>query len=259
MQTQKKLSDPTRWKFTGDTYFIATRKEMEEMFEHPMHKDFPKDELCRALDNTVIIADMCNFDLEVGKTYLPKVQIPIEDKEFFKFHEKKGGNINQNYLRYLSIKSLKNKGLTSKEYRDRLDMELDVINSMGFTDYFLIYEDICRYCREADIPVGPGRGCAVENEIVQLSNGEKKYIQDVKHGDIVVGHDEKPHKVLFTYEYDCDEEVVTLSTEDDNSLTMTKDHKVYAIKKEDFEKGIRQPSWYPMDELNEGDYLVELD
>lgn len=257
MQTQKKLKDP-HWKFTGDTYYIATRKEMEEMFEHPMHADFPKDELCRALDNTVIIADMCNFDLEVGKIYLPKVQIPIEDKEFFKFHEKKGGNINQNYLRYLSIKSLKSKGLTSKEYRDRLDMELDVINSMGFTDYFLIYEDICRYCREADIPVGPGRGCFVPDSKVQLANGEIKEIKDIENGDIIIGHDEKPNKVLFTYEYDCNEKITELEI-GDKKISCTNDHKIYAIKEKDFNNGIREPKWYSASELVEGDYICELD
>ena len=258
MQTQKKLKEP-HWKFTGDTYYIASRKDMEEMFDHPMHKDFPKDELCKALDNTVIIADMCNFDLEIGKTYLPKVQIPIEDKEFFKFHEKKGGNINQNYLRYLSIKSLKNKGLTSKEYRDRLDMELKVINSMGFTDYFLIYEDICRYCKEADIPVGPGRGCFPPNNIVQLADGTKKYIQDVQLNDVVIGHDGVPNKVLLTYEYDCDEEIIDFEIENNKKINCTRDHKIFAIKEKDFNNGIREPKWYKADELTEGDYIVELD
>lgn len=159
MQTQKKLSDPNRWKFTGDTYFVASRKEMEEMFEHPMHKDFPKDKLKEALDNTVIIADMCNFELEVGKVYLPEVQIPIDDKEFIEYNNKVGGNVNQNYMRYLCEKRMKELDLYDKqEYRDRLEMEIKVIDSMNFTDYFIIYQDICRYCREANIPVGPGRG-----------------------------------------------------------------------------------------------------
>ena len=40
---------------------------------------------------------------------------------------------------------------------------------------------------------------------------------------------------------------------------MTKDHKIYAIKKEDWDKGMREPQWYAMDELNEGDYIAELD
>lgn len=155
MQTQKKLSDPNRWKFTGDTYFVASRKEMEEMFDHPMHKDFPKDKLKEALDNTVVIAEMCNFDLEVGKVYLPEVQIPINDEEFIEYNNKVGGNINQNYLRYLCEKRLKEIGLYGKkEYMDRLNMEIEVINSMNFTDYFLIYYDICDYCRKAHIPVG---------------------------------------------------------------------------------------------------------
>ena len=43
------------------------------------------------------------------------------------------------------------------------------------------------------------------------------------------------------------------------NLKLTKDHKVYAIKKEDFENGIRKPKWYKIDELNENDYIAELE
>lgn len=259
MQSGRLLSDPNRWKFPGDTFFIASRKDMEEMFNCNGHETFPKDELKKALDNTVKIANACSFDLKLDTHYLPNINIPIDDIKFKTWHDKKGGNINENYLRYLCIKELKQKGLTDKVYKDRLEHELKVINEMGFNDYFLIYYDIMDYCRKAKIPYGPGRGCAIENEIVQLADGTKKYIQDVKYGDIIKGHTEEENKVLLTYEYDCDEEVVTLSMENNKSFTMTKDHKVYAIKKEDFEKGIRQPQWYSMDELNEGDFMAELD
>lgn len=259
MQSGRLLSDPNRWKFPGDTFFIASRKDMEEMFNCNGHETFPKDELKKALDNTVKIANACEFDLKLDTHYLPSINVPIEDVQFKNWHDKKGGNINENYLRYLCIKELKQKGLTDKVYKDRLDHELKVINEMGFTDYFLIYYDIVDYCKKEKIPYGVGRGCHLPDNIVQLADGTKKVIQDVKSGDIVVGHEEVPNEVLFTYEYDCDEEVVEVEMANNKSLSMTKDHKVYAIKKEDFDKGIREPSWYAIDELDEGDYIAELD
>ncbi len=52
---------------------------------------------------------------------------------------------------------------------------------------------------------------------------------------------------------------MNLNVEGNKNIECTKDHKIYAIKKEDFEKGIRKPQWYKADELNEGDYIAELD
>ena len=138
-------------------------------------------------------------------------------------------------------------------------MEIKTIIDMDFVDYFLIYEDIMRFCRENDIPVGPGRGCHLPDSIVNLADGQKKKIVDVKIGDTVIGHDEKIHNVMKTFEYDCKEEITKLTTENDKKLELTKDHKIYAIKKEDWDKGIREPKWYEADELDGGDYIAELE
>lgn len=265
VQSGKLLSDPNRWTFPGDTFYIASREQMEGMFNCNGHETLPKDSIKEALDNTVRLANSCEFDLELGKHYLPSINIPIENEEFINWHKGKNNGqmnnetVNFDYLRYLCIKELKQKKMVDKEYRDRLEHELNVINDMGFNDYFLIYYDIMKYCREANIPYGPGRGCARKGETVELIDGTLKKIEDFQGKEIVRGHDEKDHKVLWTYKYDCDEEIVTLETENNKSITMTKDHKVYAIKKEDWDKGIRIPQWYPMDELNEGDYFAELD
>jgi DNA polymerase-3 subunit alpha len=153
VQSQKTISDPNRWKFVGDTYFVASRKEVEEMFDCNGHEVFPKDELEKALDNTVKIAMTCEFELETDKHYLPNISIPIDDQKFLNWHKKSGKtDINANYLRYLCILGLKKKGLTDQIYKDRLDYELEVINNMGFNDYFLIYYDIMDFCRKEQVP-----------------------------------------------------------------------------------------------------------
>ena len=146
-----------------------------------------------------------------------------------------------------------------KEYRDRINMELDVIKDMGFVDYFLIYEDIIRYCKEADIPVGPGRGCFTPDNIVKLANNKKKLINEIKKGDKVKGHTEEEKEVLTTFEYDCDEEITNLQTDNGKQIKCTKDHKIFAIKEEDWNKGIRKPQWYSADELKEGDLIADLE
>ena len=50
-----------------------------------------------------------------------------------------------------------------------------------------------------------------------------------------------------------------LLTDNGKRINCTNDHKIYAIKKEDWEKGIRIPNWYAADELDEGDLIAELD
>ena len=56
---------------------------------------------------------------------------------------------------------LAQKGLTSKEYQDRLDQELAVIHDMGFDDYFLVVWDLLRFGRSNGYYMGMGRGSAV--------------------------------------------------------------------------------------------------
>ena len=261
MQTQRLYDDPTRWRFKGDTYYIMNSDQMREAFTWKEHNLFPKDALEEAIKNTAKIADKCNFQLKTGKAYLPKVNIDLSNnKEFMKYNEAhKENSINENYIKYLCIKGLKEKGLTSKEYRDRINMELDVIKDMGFVDYFLIYEDIIRYCKEADISVGPGRGCFTPDNLVRLANNKKKLINEIKKGDKVKGHTEEEKEVLTTFEYDCDEEITNLQTDNGKQIKCTKDHKIFAIKEEDWNKGIRKPQWYSADELKEGDLIADLE
>lgn len=86
------------------------------------------------------------------------------------FYQKRGHllsypSITSSYelLKELSIKGLKEKGLNNPQYQDRLFYELDIIDKMGYSDYFLIVQDYVNYAKENDIPVGPGRGSAASS------------------------------------------------------------------------------------------------
>lgn len=101
------------------------------------------------LDATEEIARKCNVQMALKKSDLPHF-------------ENKLGIDSKSYLIKLCkaglLKRLNNR--VSEEYASRLEYELSVINSMGFTDYFLIVWDFIRYARSQDIYVGPGRGSA---------------------------------------------------------------------------------------------------
>ena len=105
----------------------------------------------QATANTRKIADMCNVDLKIkekkANPILPYFEIP------------KGFNSPDDYLRYLAQQGLAKRYETiTQEMQERVDYELDVIISKGFTGYFLIVWDFIRYAHENGVPVGPGRG-----------------------------------------------------------------------------------------------------
>ena len=144
LQTGKTLSDPTRMKFDTDQLYVKSTEEIA-----PAFAEFPG-----AVDNTCRIADSCELDLPLNKTYLPQYRIP------------EGFTDRESYLESLALAGLKARlkerpsRVAPGVYEQRLREELIVICSMGFAGYFLIVWDIIRFARSRGIPVGPGRGSA---------------------------------------------------------------------------------------------------
>jgi DNA polymerase-3 subunit alpha len=133
-----KLQDEDREKLGSDQYYLKSSAEMAETLS-----DYPE-----ALENTLTIARRCKVDIELNKTYLPK--FPVEN-----------GKTADQYLEELCFEGLtKRCSSPSKEYRERLYYELDIIKKMKFSDYFLIVWDFIKYAREKGILIGPGRGSA---------------------------------------------------------------------------------------------------
>lgn len=257
------MKDPNRWKFTGDTYYVMSREEIESSFKRNGHEILDQKVIELAIDTSVEIANKCNVNLTWNQHFLPKIKEPSDEIYENKVKKAKMKNPNfipnsETFLKHLCQEGLKSKNKTSKEYLDRLNYELSVINNMGFPDYFLIVWDIMKFCNDNKIAVGPGRGCWVGDMVVMTKNRGQVKIKDVQVGDLVVGHEEIIRKVIKTFEYDCNEEIVSLNI-GEKLLDCTKDHKIFAIKKEDFDKGIREPKWYKADELKEEDYVAELD
>ena len=141
MQTGKTLNSPDRMKMDTDTLYVRSPEEMAEMFASTPE----------ALTNTSLIAERCQVELEFGKLSLPHF-------------ETEAGETSVDMLRRLCMEGLDRRmearktGIPREDYLGRIDYELDVINSMGYTDYYLIVWDFIRYAREQGIMVGPGRG-----------------------------------------------------------------------------------------------------
>lgn len=139
IQTGKNLSDENRMKFETDEFYVKSEEEMREIFSF----------VPEALENTQKIADMCNFEFEFHKKLLPQFDVPE-------------GYTKTEYLEELCRKGLKERygENVGEDVVKRLEYELGVINSMGFTDYFLIVSDFVGYAKRNGIFVGPGRGSA---------------------------------------------------------------------------------------------------
>ena len=144
LQTGKTVSDPNRMKFDTDQLYVKSTEEIA-----PAFAEFPG-----AVTNTCRIADHCDLDLPLNKTYLPQYRVPDGFKD------------RESYLEHLALAGLKERlkerpsRVASAVYDQRLREELMVICSMGFAGYFLIVWDIIRFARSKGIPVGPGRGSA---------------------------------------------------------------------------------------------------
>lgn len=103
------------------------------------------------------ITDLCNVEIEFNKNLMPK-------------YENSDGLDSFSYLKKKCIEGLKYRfGSTVKEaYITRLKYELDIINKMGFCEYFLIVQDYVRYAKDSNIIVGSGRGSAVGSLVAYL-------------------------------------------------------------------------------------------
>ncbi len=152
IQTNGRLDDEDRFTFGKFNSSFRSAEEMADLFKH----------IPEAIENTVKIAEKCDFQFEIGKTILPKFESPE-------------GKTSNAYLRELLEIKLKDRypeqeGQQSKEVRDRLEYELGVIEKTGFADYFLIVQDFVNWAKERGIVVGPGRGSAAGSMISYVLN-----------------------------------------------------------------------------------------
>ena len=144
IQTNRIISDGRPQGFETDEFYYKTTDEMRMLFGKYQG----------AVENSVKIADECNFEFAFDDPKLPTYKTPA-------------GVSSEIYLRQLAEagfdRRVANGTLVTapqgeQTYRDRIEYELSVIHNMGYDDYFLIVQDYVNFAKSKDIPVGPGRG-----------------------------------------------------------------------------------------------------
>ncbi|MCF7361134.1 DNA polymerase III subunit alpha [Vibrio sp. A1-b2] len=139
------LEDPRRPKLYSPQQYLRSEDEMCELFA-----DIPE-----ALQNTVEIAKRCNVTVRLGEYFLPA--FPTEGMLETEYLVKKSEEGLEDRLEFL-FPDPEVRAQRRPEYDERLKVELEVINNMGFPGYFLIVMEFIQWSKDNDIPVGPGRG-----------------------------------------------------------------------------------------------------
>jgi len=138
LQTGAKLSDPNRWRFSTEEFYLKSAEEMRKVFA----------ELPEAYANTLAVAEQCDLKLTFGQFHLPRYEVPA-------------GHTLDSYLRELAEVGLRQRyPEAAPDVRERLEYELRVIREMQFSGYFLVVWDFIKYAKDRGIAVGPGRGSA---------------------------------------------------------------------------------------------------
>ena len=137
IQTGKTIDDENRMRYEPRNFYLRSEEEMRALFGG----------FEGALENTAKVAELCNLEFTFGKYHLPEFQLPPGYDSF-------------TYLKKLCDEGYRERYGDDDSHRQQLTYEQNMIEKMGFTDYFLIVSDFVRYAKGAGIPVGPGRGSA---------------------------------------------------------------------------------------------------
>jgi DNA polymerase-3 subunit alpha len=147
IKMNRKVDDGDRPNLKKFNLSFRTVTEMNKLFSH-----VPK-----ALENTNVIANRCNFEIELGHTRLPYYPIP------------KGKTADDELRDMCEMKLTKRYGSKiTKEQRERMDYELGIIEKTGYASYFLIVQDFTNWARQNGVVVGPGRGSAAGSFVSYL-------------------------------------------------------------------------------------------
>ena len=144
IQTNNVITDGRPFGFETDEFYFKSTAQMKNTFAS----------FDGAVENTVKIAEKCNFDFEFDKLHLPNF-VPeggLSHKDKLRKDTYLGFEQREGDLRFDFSKH------SRQEYVDRIEYELSVIDAMGFNAYFLIVSDFVSYAKRTGIPVGPGRG-----------------------------------------------------------------------------------------------------
>ena len=144
VQTNNVITEGRPFGFETDEYYFKTADEMKQLFAN-----FPG-----AVENTVKIAEKCNFDFTFNELHLPD----FEPEDGLTHKEKLRLDAYHGFVERAEKGRFDFSKHPKEVYTERMEYELSVIDKMGFNAYFLIVSDFVAFAKNNDIPVGPGRG-----------------------------------------------------------------------------------------------------
>jgi DNA polymerase-3 subunit alpha len=149
VQSGSTLSDPNRFKFDADEFYLKSAAEMRHLF-----RDHPE-----ACDNTLLIAERCETVFNTSANYMPRFPVPEgETEDSWLIKEVEAGLV----ARYPN-------GIPD-DVRARAEYETGVILQMGFPGYFLVVADFINWSKKNGIRVGPGRGSGAGSMVAYAMN-----------------------------------------------------------------------------------------
>ena len=165
----------------GTGSFLSDEKRMS-LKDFELHVTDPKDIISRwgsdypeLIRNTKKIADSCHVNIELGKILIPKFPVPDGETEksyldvlVYQGLAVRYGKKLKDDAKKLTIPGIKK--LLSKEVNERVEMEFEVLNRMGYNGYFLIVQDFINWGKDQGIIFGPGRGSAAGSIIAYALN-----------------------------------------------------------------------------------------
>ena len=159
IQSGSVISDPKRFKFDSDQFYLKSAAQMRELFA----------EIPEACDNTLLIAQRCDVSFREGENLLPQFPVPAGESE-------------ESWLEKEVARGLADRfpDGVPQEHLKRAAYEVQVICQMGFPGYFLVVADLVSYARKKGIRVGPGRGSAA-GAVVSYALGITG-LDPIKHG-----------------------------------------------------------------------------
>lgn len=209
IQTGSTVGDATRFRFTGEEFYLKSPKEMKDLF-----KDIPE-----AVTATEIIAEKCNLEIDFGGVHLPEFPLPQGVSAADRLSFLARDCFSKRYGEDASV-----------DRKERLGHELEMIRRMGYSSYFLVVSDFVSYAKSQGIAVGPGRGSAagslvayclgitdidpVENDLVfeRFLNPERVSMPDI---DIDFQDDRRDEVINYVrqkYGEDRVAEIITFGT-----------------------------------------------
>ena len=131
IQTGSNVADEKRMKFANDNFYLKSKEQMSDLFT-----EFPE-----ALENTALIASMCDVELDKQRAPMPQPYVPDGIDSFA-------------YLRQLAEKGLTERTKDPEQSLARLNYELEVIKKTGFEDYILLVKEFAQATRDRGIYFG---------------------------------------------------------------------------------------------------------